>query len=102
MHHLTKDEIQVASSVLFVLEREGATFTPSTNPSSELSAKEAAQELVSIDVRYETTTVVFRQRQYASTVTFSNWQLAQDPFESIKLAMDVRSLFVDFFTKISN
>ncbi len=86
---LTKTQITIATSVLHVLQQEGATF------SSGMSADEAALYLVEIDADAQSTVVEFREEAACFTIQFSNDELAAHPAECIDRAMMVRRALVN-------
>lgn len=87
---LTKTEIQVASGALYILETEGATFSPSDTPSTGLSAYEAASSLLSMDADQDWIVVEFREEAVCFSIQFQNTELANTPVECIDRAMMVR------------
>lgn len=87
---LTYDQIQLASSVLTVLEHEGALFSPSSSPSRGLSAREAFEELLPIDARDAWIEVEFREETVCFGIMFLLTELADQPAECVERAMMVR------------
>lgn len=87
---LTKTQIQVAASVLHILEQEGATFGPTSIPSRGLCAREACLELQHPDAEIDSVVVEFREEAVCFTIEFSNEDLAQNPVDCIDRAMMVR------------
>jgi hypothetical protein len=86
---LTKDQITIATSVLHVLQQEGATF------SSGMSADEAALYLVEIDADAQSTLVEFRDEAACFSIQLANDELANSPAECIDRAMTVRRALVN-------
>lgn len=87
---LTYDQIQLASSVLAVLEHEGAVFSPSSSPSRGLCAREAFEELLPIDARDAWIEVEFREEAVCFGILFQLTELADQPAECVERAMMVR------------
>lgn len=87
---LTKNQIKVAASVLYVLEQEGATFGPTSTPSRGLSAEESWAELLEHDAEFGSIVVEFREEAVCFTIEFTSVELAADPSECISRAMMVR------------
>lgn len=92
---LTKYQINIASSVLQILETQYATFAPSSVPSRGLSAVEASMYFVEIDAGSESTVVEFREESVCFSVEFFNVELANDPTDCIDRAMMVRRALVN-------
>lgn len=87
---LTKIQIQVAASVLHILEQEGATFAPTSTPSRGLCAKEACHEFLLPDAEFDSVVVEFREEAVCFTIEFTASELVNDPTECISRAMTVR------------
>lgn len=92
---LTYDQIQLASSVLAVLEHEGAVFSPSTLPSRGVCATEAFEELLLIDARDAWIEVEFRDEAVRFGILFLLTELAEQPAECVERAMMVRRALVN-------
>lgn len=93
---LTPNQIQVATSVLYILEHEGATFQSTMNVyASGLSAREASQHYVDLAADVFATIVYFREEAVCFTIEFANDDLANCPAECIERAMLVRRALVN-------
>jgi len=92
---LTKEQIQTASSALFVLEHEGATFSPNCTPSQGLSAREACEYLREPEAEDDSYVVEFREEAVAFTIQFDATELAAQPAECIARAMMVRRALIN-------
>jgi hypothetical protein len=87
---LTKTQIQVASSALYILEQEGATFAPVCTPSRGFTARETCEELLAPDAECDSIVVEFREEAVSFTIEFSTLELSGQPADCIDRAMMVR------------
>lgn len=92
---LTKTQIQVASSVLRILEQEGATFAPTCTPSRGYTAAQASHALVEADAELDSVVIEFREEAVCFSVEIEFVDLAQNPAECIERAMLVRRALVN-------
>jgi len=92
---LTKDQIQTASSALFVLEHEGATFSPDGSMSRGLSARETCEYLLEPESDHDSYVVEFREEAVCFSIEFTAIELAAQPAECIARAMTVRRALVN-------
>lgn len=92
---LTKDQIQTASSALYVLEHEGATFSPNSTPSQGLSARETCEYLREPEADQDSYVVEFREEAVCFSIQFDALELAAQPAECIARAMTVRRALVN-------
>jgi hypothetical protein len=92
---LTKNQIQVASCVLQLLEHEGATFAPTSVPSRGLSARETSEYLLEPEADHDHYVVEFREEAVCFSLELSATELATLPAECIARAMMVRRALVN-------
>lgn len=99
---LTKNQIKVGASVLYVLEQEGATFAPTSVPCRGLSAEESWAELLDQDAEHGSVVVEFREECVCFTIEFTTRELVNDPTECISRAMTVRRTLLNNLNFTSN
>ena len=93
---LTINQIKIATSVLYILEKEGATFSvPGDSTMCCCSAEQVAHTLVDMDASLGSIIVEFREEAVIFSIEFNNPFLGLYPAECIANAMKVRQAFVN-------